>query len=499
LTERRSSYQQILRATSIIGLASGINIVFQILRVKVLAVLLGPGGMGLFGLFQSIMTTASSLAGMGINSSAVRQIAAARGSGDDDRVGEVTYVFCILTIILGVIGGGTVFIFRNSIARWAFDDDEYSAQVGWLAIGVFLTVAGQSLTSLLQAYRLIGAQAWLQIWSGVLITALAISAIAWLGKDGIILFVIVAPFIILVLAWLFARRVCLIVKQVALRSFGTEARNLINLGFMIMVAGSLQASALLVIRSHITHDLGTEATGLFQAAWGLSFVYMGFVLDAMGKDFYPQLSEGIADKEKTIQLVREQINIALLLIGPLIISMIAFAPIIVDLLYARSFRDAAPIIQWMGVGNLLKLISWPLGYVVIAHARTRLFIFLEIVWVVTFLAVGWLLGESLGLIGIGVGFVIAYAVTLIAVFFSCRSLTDFRFDRDNLWLLLLYGTLIASAFFSANHDLIFGYVIGGALVLVSGAYSYHRVALMIGSDPIKLLWKKLFSSVGSGN
>ena len=47
-----------------------------------MAMLLGPAGFGLFGLYGSIANLTQSLAGMGINSSGVRQIAEAVGSGD---------------------------------------------------------------------------------------------------------------------------------------------------------------------------------------------------------------------------------------------------------------------------------------------------------------------------------------------------------------------------------------------------------------------------------
>ena len=46
----------------------------------------GPAGFGLFGLYGSIAVLTQSIAGMGINSSGVRQIAEAVGSGDKARI-----------------------------------------------------------------------------------------------------------------------------------------------------------------------------------------------------------------------------------------------------------------------------------------------------------------------------------------------------------------------------------------------------------------------------
>ncbi len=489
MTDRQSSYRQILRATSLIGVASGINVIFQVVRVKVLAVLLGPSGMGLFGMYYSIMSTASSLAGMGISSSAVRQIAEARSQGNEQRIGEVVYVFRVLTIGLGAIGATALFILREPIAQWTFGHTENAAMVGWLAIGVFISVASQSLSALLQGYRRIGDQARLQVWSGAASTLLAIGAIAWLGKEGIIIFVVAMPFIVMLLAWFYARRVGLTVKRVEPRVFGTHARRLISLGITIMAAGVLQGWALLALRSHITQNLGLDATGLFQAAWALSFVYMSFVLEAMGRDYYPHLTEHVADRQKAVQLMREQVNVAIILIGPLLIGMIAFSPIIVDLLYAHSFRDAVPLMQWMGLGNFLKVISWPLAFVLLAQSRPVIFIALEIMWIGSFLGIAWL-AQSIGLHGVGIAFMGAYALYLFVLYWVSRLLIGFSFNSFNLRLLIGYGTLTGSVFLSAQYNFTAGYIVGALAMIVALLTSYTKLKHMLNKDPLRLLLDK---------
>ena len=68
--------------------------------------LLGPAGFGLFGLYGSIQNLTQSIAGMGINSSGVRQIAEAAGSGDK-RGSRKRQQSCSRTaIVLGLLGAG---------------------------------------------------------------------------------------------------------------------------------------------------------------------------------------------------------------------------------------------------------------------------------------------------------------------------------------------------------------------------------------------------------
>src|ERR1700720_4961352 len=89
-TAHKGTYGQILKSSALVGGSSVINIAIGIVRTKAMALLLGPAGYGLFGLYGSIANLAQSLAGMGVNSSGVRQIAAAVGSGDSAQIALTT-------------------------------------------------------------------------------------------------------------------------------------------------------------------------------------------------------------------------------------------------------------------------------------------------------------------------------------------------------------------------------------------------------------------------
>ena len=55
MTETSASYRRILKSSSIIGGASFLNIAIGLVRTKVLAVLLGPSGVGLVSLYRGLM------------------------------------------------------------------------------------------------------------------------------------------------------------------------------------------------------------------------------------------------------------------------------------------------------------------------------------------------------------------------------------------------------------------------------------------------------------
>src|SRR5438105_13164557 len=102
--QRSSTYGEILRSSALIGGASALTVVIGIVRVKAMAVLLGPAGVGLLGLYNTIADLTRSVAAMGINSSGVRQLAEAVGTGDTARISRTVTVLRRTTIVLGVVG-----------------------------------------------------------------------------------------------------------------------------------------------------------------------------------------------------------------------------------------------------------------------------------------------------------------------------------------------------------------------------------------------------------
>ena len=81
-----TSYVEALKSTSIIGGSAAIVILIRMVRTKVLAVLLGPAGIGLEAIYDSIISLARIGVDMGISSSGVRQIASAVGSGSQATI-----------------------------------------------------------------------------------------------------------------------------------------------------------------------------------------------------------------------------------------------------------------------------------------------------------------------------------------------------------------------------------------------------------------------------
>ncbi len=468
-----TSHRQIFKSSAIVGGASAITMVIGIVKVKVLAVLLGPSGVGLMGLYQNIMGMASTLSGCGVATSGVRQLAA---SGNDaNTLALVRRVLWISNLCLGLIGMIVLWLLKEPVAQWVFGNTDHAGAVAWLALGVFLSLVAGSQTALLQGLRRIGDLARVNVYGALLGATVGIAAVYFLKEEGIIWFVLAAPAVSILVAWHYASRLPRTPAPYDWLIIHQQWQAMLKLGVPLMIASLFTLATQLIARSIILRDLGLEASGYFQAVWTISMTYIAFVLGAMAKDFYPRLSEAIGDHERAGRLVNEQAEMALLLAGPVLLGMITFAPWVIHLLYAESFSPAAEVLRWQILGDIIKVASWPMGFIILAMGRGSIFIVTEMIWNVTYIATLTLGLGDYGLVAAGFSFWWAYLVIYGVIMAVSMKLIGYKPTRYVLVLsalLLLAGGVIV---FVANLSPILCIWVGGLITLAMCTYSWRKL------------------------
>lgn len=435
------SYRQIFRSSAVIGSASVINILVGVVKVKVLALLLGPAGIGIMGLYQNTMAMAATLFGCGLEGSGVRQIATAQE--DKQLLALMRRALEWASVLLGATGMLLLWLVREPLSQWVFHDTTHATQIGWLGLGVFLSLLVSSQMALLQGLRRIDSVAKVNVFGAVLGASAGVVLVYLLGESGLHWFVIVAPATSLVFSLWYASRMPQEKLTYNWQSLRQQWQVMFSLGIPLMIAGLLTLITQLVARSWVIGDLGLHAVGYFQAAWSISVTYIGFVLAAMAVDYLPRLTGAMPDHERASTLVNEQTEMALLMAGPVLLAMMTLAPWLIELLYADSFAPAAEILRWHVMGDLFKVIGWPMGFVVLAMGRGDLFIATQLNWNVIYLLCLWLGMESMGLLVVGIGFVTAYLIQVALVRVLVGRLIGFSSEWKNLRMFA--AILVASA------------------------------------------------------
>lgn len=474
-SQDESSYRNILRSTSIVGGATAGAILIGLVRVKIFTLLIGPAGLGLFGVLNGIMMTGAVLAGLGIATSGVTELAAA--SKDVTAASRVRAAIWSLTWLLALAGGAVLFVLREPVAMLAAGSPDHQAAVGWLGVGVALSVIAASQSAVLQGFRRIADLGRVKLYGALIGAIVGIAAVATLPYYGVVAALIATPLGLIVVAMLYNRRlVAWRWREVPTRSLAPEWRTLTTIGFAVMIWTLIGTATQIAVRAMIVRDGGLEAAGLYQAAWMVSANYQVLILAAMLNDYLPRLSAIAEDQGAVRRLVERQLRVALLLAAPMLAGMIAAAPIVLTLLYSSEFTGATRLLQWQLAGDALKIAGWALGIVLMARRDMGFFIVGELVFSLVYLTATEFLLPAIGLEAAGVAYFTGYFVYLIAIMFICwrrqRIAMSARDLRLTIGVVLVLVALVIVAYFSQ----VAAFVIGSAAALALAVHALQKLA-----------------------
>ncbi len=158
------------------------------------------------------------------------------------------------------------------------------------------------------------------------------------------------------------------------------------------------------MRALVQRDLGADSLGCYTAAWTISVTYVGLILAAMATDYYPRLAAIIQDHQAVNVLVNQQTEVALAISGPIFLAVLALMPWIVEIFFSAKFAAAVEVLRWQVLGDVLKITSWPLGFIMLAAAAGRTLIVSDAIAILIFVVLTVGLLPLLGLAAAGISF-----------------------------------------------------------------------------------------------
>ena len=480
-----SSYGQILKSSALIGSSQALVIGVGVLRAKAMALFLGPAGFGVMGLYTAIADLAVSAAGLGIGSSGVRQIAEAAASGDTSRIQRTVAALRKSTRVLGVVGAVLLAALASTMSMLTFGDSKHTWAVAIVSLAVLFRVVTAGQSALIQGLRRISDLAMMNLLGAVAGTAAAIGLVYFLGERGIALSVVAVAFFAFVISFWYSRRAQAKTVTLSRSESRHEIRELLKLGTAFLASALMMMGAMYAVRAMVARQLGLDAAGLYGASWTLGGMYVGMLLQAMGADFYPRLTGVSSDNPQCNRLVNEQTRVSLLLAGPGVIGTLTFAPLLMVVFYSSKFAAAAELLQWLCLGMTLRVISWPMGYIIVAKGARTLFVATELAWTVVNIGLSWLCIRHFGLSGVGMAFFGSYVFHAIMMYVIVNRFSQFRFSVENvrtIVALLLLLAVIFGSFFVLQRSV--AVLLGTACLLVSGFYSLRVVTRLISPDEV---------------
>jgi O-antigen/teichoic acid export membrane protein len=413
--ESSENYSHVLKYTGVFGGVQGLNIIVSLVRNKLIAVLLGPEGMGLASLFNSTVNFVSQATNFGISFSAVKHISELYDRGDDAALShfiKVVRAWSLLTALLGML---VCIVAGPLLSNYTFAWGDHTLHFVLLAPAVALIAITGGETAVLKGTRQLRSLAVVQIYAVLSALVISIPIYYIFGQAGIVPVIVLMALVTMLLTVRHSYRLFPMRLRGEKGLLG-EGMAMVRLGVAFLIAGIMGSGAEMLIRSFLNVSGGDlDVVGLYNAGFMLTITYAGMVFSAMETDYFPRLSAVNGDVAATNLTVNRQIEVSLLIVSPMLAALIIALPVLIPLLFSAKFLPMVGMAQVAVFSMYVKAVSLPVSYVTLAKGDSVGYMVLEAVYDVVLVLLIVFGYRHWGLLGTGVALSLSYLFDLLLV------------------------------------------------------------------------------------
>ena len=463
------SLDKIIRTSAITGAMSLVTMVASLLRGKVLALCLGPAGIGLSGIINQIVTLESQVLGLGLPTVAVKSVAE---TSPEERP-KAESVISRLALSVGLLGLLVGLIISPLVTLATFGTLEHLPLVVAASVAAPAAIMTGIWSAVIQGRGEVGFLAKSQAAFAVVSALIAAPLIWYGGLNGLALSVVIAALIPFVGFWTRRPR-----GPTGPAEDKEARRRIIQAGLSVLAAIAIAQLAAYATRMAVVKQLGVFDAGLSQAALAVSGGLPGFVFSAMALDYYPRVS-GAQNRKETERATNMQVQACMVIATPLFVGMILFGAPLLEFYYSKEFISAAGLMAWMTASVAFRVISWPAGYWLLAKASPREYLLIEGPAAILAPVTTSLLLPGYGLAGAGAAMVLSALVYAAVILLFMRRRGGINYSASTWgWTLLGAAQVCGACYFAAVESKpLVGILLIGASTLISlVAYPFIRRA-----------------------
>lgn len=469
MTEK-SSYRQVLKATSIFGGAQIFIILIGLARSKVIATTLGTSGFGIASLFNAPLQLIAAITSLGISFSAVRSIAIAKEQNDSATIGRTYAVLNKWLWITGLLGVGVTVLLAPFLSIWSFGNYSYTITFLCLSLTLLLLSFSNGQLAFLRGVRYISASAKSSVIGPLLGLVVSLPLYFYWGVKAIAPAIFLTSLITLFSVWLYFRKVKPKKLELPFKQAFYDGKNMIRLGIVMTLSGLLSQLVGYLIVLFISNMGGVDQVGLYNAGYSMTNQYVGVVFSAILVDYFPRLSAISTDNNKIREAVNQQGEITILLLSPIILFFIIVLPILVKLLFSSDFVQIITFVRLMAIGMIFRATSWVASFVPGAKGDNKFFLLMEVIGCTIYFIVSFVCYKHYGLEGLGVAFIIHYICYWGIIYVSMKVRYGYSINKKFLKIICIQLSLLAFALYVVEYATNL-YWMSIAILLLSMGYS----------------------------
>jgi polysaccharide transporter, PST family len=408
-----------LTKTSILtAISTVIRVITSFAINKVLAVYVGPSGLAMVGQLQDFISMIRSFANGAITDGIVKYTAQYQTVEQKQKIFSTSIVVSLICSLLVSI---FIFGFSEYLSDLILKDIKYSSVFVIFAITIFLFALNSILLAILNGQKEIKKYVFVNIVSSLFSLFFTSFLIIKLSLIGALYAMVINQSIVFFVTLIF------VIKsnwfKLEYFKHGIDKDSLVKLSkysVMAITSTVLVSVSHIIVRNYIGENLSWIDAGIWQGIWYISTIYLMIVTSSLSVYYLPKISE-ITSNQELKKEIWNGYKIIMPIVTILAIGIFLFKELAIEIAFTEEFMPMMELFKWQLIGDVIKIASWLLGYVLIAKAMTRLFIYTEIIFTALFVFLSIIFIDIYGLVGITYAFSLNYLIYFIVIFIIFRK------------------------------------------------------------------------------
>jgi O-antigen/teichoic acid export membrane protein len=455
IDDNEKSYDHVLKYTGIFGGVQGLTLLMGVVRNKLVALLIGPSGLGFINMYNSVASLMHQSTNLGLGFSAVKHISELSDNADYEAVSAYVKTVRTWSVLTALFGMLLCCLLSSQISYWSFGGNDYTGEICMMSpvVAFMAIVAGEM--AVMKGLKQLKKVAVTSAFGAFATLLVCIPVYSLWGIEGVVPSLVLCNAAVMFVTMYFS---CQVVPwKVDFHSLSVLASGIpmVRLGLGYIIAGVFGQGAEYIIRTMIQESSDISYVGLYNSGYILTVSYASMVFVAIEADFFPRLSAACKDMARANRIINQQIEICVLLISPVLIGFVISMPYLVQILYSSQFSQAIPMSIGATMFMFFRAMTLPAAYLALAKGDSKMFMATELVYDI-FIAIAVPFAfRNYGLVGAG------WAISLGGFIYFLLIHVLYHFKYKYNFSLRLFSVYISQFVLLASAVVVFLYAKDG--------------------------------------
>ena len=401
----------IVRAGVYSAMVTAARLIAGLVVIKLVAWFAGPEGVGKLGQFMSLMSVLAVLAGGGISAGIVKYVAEYRH--DAQRLSRLLAAALWYALCASCLMGCVALVLSRQMAVWLLGDLHYESLIRVLAVAQLGIAMVNYMLAVINGFMDVRRLAFIQVLGSAFSIVMVVWLSRWLHLYGALLALVVSQVLWLLVGLPAWWRSPYFQRSMLRMHFDREMTlRLAAFSVMTITSALIPPVINIAVRNHLAVQFGWEQVGYWQAVSKVSDAYLLFLTTAINIYYLPKLAS-THDRDALVWELRNAYRYLLPAVAVLAVLVYVLRDWVTRYLFSADFISANTLYGPQLVGDVIKIASFILSYVMLAKAMTRLFVISECVFALSYLALVYVFTAYFGLVGAMYAFAANYLLYLV--------------------------------------------------------------------------------------